>query len=282
MTTDLITIPKLSGGGGSNKRKASDPPPEPAEKKHKRQTNLVHPLIERNFDDDMGRMFWPLMTSGKDVHWSVRDAGSGFLLHVQGLAGISTKKLIDDILTEMHTRYEIHKVTYGLMLKFMDVRFSVVKSTDRRTGILSNVLKLDVCDAPTDMLEKARKEIEASKVDINDISLISRLIAHAETIQRDNTPEDLKMTVHTPNGLTIKCSGEPPEENKEGKRVNYEFVCHGYEELSRAEFDSFAHVLPFHAHSPTLDWDRGLVCVQLEPYLTPRLGHPVDLYQEMA
>lgn len=272
--TDLIVIPTLG------KRKAPEPPSVPTTEK-KQKFNPIHPLIERNFDEDIGRICWPLLNSGKNTSWSLREADHGWLLHIEKLGGITTKTLLDSILSEMNTRYELQKIVYGLALKVIDIRFTVVKSTDRRTGVLSNVLKLEQSDAPADLIDKAQAELKGENLDINDVRLISRLIAHAEGVQRENTPQDLIMQVETPSGFTIKCSGETPTETKT-LRSNYNFIVDGYDEMSRAEFDSFAHVLPFHAHSPSVDWDQGRLCVQLEPYEKPRSGHPVDLYMEMA
>lgn len=278
MTTALIVVPKLTGKRKQPETVLELTPEETTEKKHKCVS--IHPLVERKFTENIGDICWPLLNSSKVTEWSVREADNGWLLHIGKIAGITTKELLDSILAKIHFQYEIHQVVYGLALKFMDVRFGIVKPKDRRTGILSNVLKLDYCDVPDGILDKAHDKLK-TVVDVNDFRLISRLISHAENVCRENTPATLKMEVETPKGFIVGCNNEPPVESKT-TRSNYQFTVQGYDELAKAEFDSFAHILPFHAHSPSLDWDRGVLSVQLEAYERPRAGHPVDLYMDMA
>lgn len=276
MTSDegLIVIPSILG-----KRKVALPiVAETTEKKHK--CAVMHPLIKDKFEDYAGDACWPILQASKAAEMALKEAGRGWLLHISKLDGITTQATLNAILSRINTHYEIQQVTYGIALKFIDIRFGVVKPTDRRTGELSNVMKLDHCDPPTDALSKVVERI-GSKIENADCLLLARLISHAENVKCKDTPEDLKIQVETINGFTLLCTGEEAKENKT-KRDTHEFTVKGYDELSKAEFDSFAHILPFHVHSPAIDWDNGAISVQVQSYQNPRIGHPVDLYMDMA
>ena len=206
--------------------------------------------------EDMSDMAHPLLATGCKM--AMRMIDTQFILHVFEMSGETTMDTIDKVLRRLNAKYKITQTQYDFVGGFVDIYFILIKPTDRRTGALSNVTRLEGASEPlpdVELVNKAFLSGTTTKRDVNDWLMISKLMTHAENVQGDKTPMAVTLEVETPDGCTVNCKGES-KENKLPKRTNYLVRVTGYSVMQIAELRSFECVFPMHIHSTRVQWRR--------------------------
>lgn len=212
---------------------------------------------------------------GSESALSVVPADTHYVLHLRKLTGQVSLKTLELALQRFNQIYQVRSVTIELDRQFIDVRFRLaVTGADPPNVVVigSRVLP----DITKSLIAKIPPNHGR---DANDFCLISALMTHAENILGPDSPTDLDVTVDTPDGSVLLTNGV--QETKV-TRSNYLMKITGYRQLDIEHLRSFTHVLPFHSHSPSIDFDRKSVQVQLERYNAPITGDVVVLRDDIS
>jgi hypothetical protein len=260
-----LSAPKIS------RKRKTDEAAAPAEQKPPKTTKFS--FFTESQMAEVVVLFGELLQSPESAV-SVVPSDTHYVLHLRKLSGQVTLAALENALAQFNKLYQVRTVTIDLQRQFIDVRF--------RMGLqgveMPNVIELgkrELLDVTRNMIRK----IDGSSRDPNDWCLLSALMTHVENVLGDRTPADLDVVVETPDGHTLMINGT--QENKT-PRTNYLVHITGYRELDREHLLSFTHILPFHVHSPTVDFDRKSVQVQMERYNAPRTGEVTTLRMDMG
>lgn len=222
--------------------------------------------------------FFSLVLSGSDTSAiSVRSSDTHFVAHLSDLMGKLTLEDLEAAMRKLNTRYQVGQTVLNLSRRFIDARFKFTSGL-LRTVDISNV----ICVGTRTLFPHIARQIKGStEREPMDWALLATLYTHAENLLGEETPESLTIEIDTPDGLTLLGDKEPIK-NVKGKRSNYEFNIKGYTTIDTANLRSFAHIAPFHVHTPTVHWATGTVSVLVEPYSKPLIGKPFDFFDDTA
>lgn len=204
---------------------------------------------------------------------SVENADTHFVLHLSRLSGLLDTATFNKNLAAFNKLYKVRSVQVHLAKQFIDVRFRLRTPGDAGSES-TNVVRVGqrhTAKLPEKLLGEAKDR------DVNDWLLVSVLMNHAEAVLGPDTPE-LEFQVKTPDGRLLTTSGA--QEIKD-TRHNYEFVITGYRHLHKEHIDSFEDVLPFHTHTPVVDFDAHALRIAFEKYSAPRTGQIKAMYSDV-
>lgn len=252
----------------SNKRKAVDVTPSEQKQKAKRSV-LTDAQMTEAVD-----IFHACLVN-KESAVSVVPSGSHFVLHLRELSGEVRLDQLESALAAFNKLYLVRGVTINLERRFIDVRFRLGPGP---SSDLPNVVQVAERVLPDVSQSSFSKLTEESKLDRFDLALIASVMTHADHVLGPDTPEDTVISIDTPSGQTLTAGG--CEDNKK-PRTNYLIAIKGYRELDIQHLRSFMYILPFHGHSPAINFDNHSVQLQLESYHSPIRGAVLALKAEL-
>lgn len=213
---------------------------------------------------------------GKEAGVSVLPSGSHYVLHLRQLRGQVKLQTLEDALREFNKHYLVRQISIDLQRQFIDVRFMLGPGP---CADLPNIVQIAQRVLPDISKSSIAKLEHKQERDLNDWRLISVLMTHCDHVLGPDTPEDIAVVVDTPQGQTITFSGW---EDTKIARSNYLVRVKGYREIDIQHLRSFQHILPFHCHSPVIDFDQHGIQIQLERYNSAITGEVFALKADVS
>lgn len=263
---------------GGLKRKPADEPPLPLPSDDKKRKADRWSFFGEKEVEKMTLCFDGILSKSKESGVCVENHTAFFVLQLRRLGGLVTLAELKQQLLVFHQIYDVRGVAIHLKEKTIDVRFQIPvnpKNTQLRAFFeLANVVRTGFRRVP----EKFQKQFNAGELTVMpgtalDAAMISCLTWQGETLLGEETPFDMAYWVTEPSGRRFNTEGkEHKTEAIPKERPNYLFEAIGYTKIDLLQLESFQDILPFHAHSVAIDFDRQSVQVQVQPYLEPKLG----------